>query len=432
MRLIELKADNFKRLKAVSIKPDNAVTPIVGKNGQGKTSVLDAVCAALGGAGYAPELPIRVGEDYAEIVADLDEIVVRRKWTQKGDRAVSSLEVLSKEGAKFPSPQAILDKLYGDLSFDPLAFGKLPPGQQAATLAKIAGLDLETHEGKRRASFDQRTEVNRQHKAAAAQLDGIKPVEAPDEEISVTALAEEISTAQSENSRVQALHTNAERIGERHAMALANVEKAKAALKQAELTLRGFEGDAIRTLEEFNKAMAAAKGAKMVDLTPLRVKLSTAEDVNRKVRAKKDRAAKSAAVAELKSKADALTARLEECDKQKAAAISSAKLPVPGLALGDNGVLLEGIPFSQCSGAQRLRTSVAIGLALNPKLRLMLIRDGSLLDAEGMTILAEIAEQAKAQVLIERVDNGSEIGVVIVDGEVTATRKKAETATATA
>ena len=52
------------------------------------------------------------------------------------------------------------------------------------------------------------------------------------------------------------------------------------------------------------------------------------------------------------------------------------------------------------------------------ELRLMLIRDGSLLDADGMKLLADMAESAGAQVLIERVQTGSEVGVEIADGEV--------------
>jgi hypothetical protein len=408
MKLIELRAENFKRLKAVTIHPSGAVTPIVGRNGAGKTSVLDAITAALGGLGYSPELPIRIGEDHAEVIADLGDIKVRRRWTAKG----STLEVSTPEGAKYPSPQAVLDKVVGQLGFDPLSFGRLPSGQQALTLAKIAGLDLEAHEAKRRAVFDERTAVNREHKTASAQLAAMPMIEAPEQEVSIDAIADRLQGANTHNVGRERAIAEVNRITGLHTQAAAKVERLKRELAAA-------EADELRGRDALAKAKAAAEQiGEAVNLDHLRREFSEAESVNAKVRQRKARVAKAADVEAIKAKADALTVRIEAIDSEKAEAIASAKLPVPGLAIGENGVTLKGIPLSQCSGAERLRVSVAIGLALNPKLKLMLIRDGSLLDADGMALLAEMAGAAGAQVLIERVDNGSEVGVMIEDGEV--------------
>ena len=67
---------------------------------------------------------------------------------------------------------------------------------------------------------------------------------------------------------------------------------------------------------------------------------------------------------------------------------------------------------------------MAIGLAMNPKLRVLLIRDGSLLDSEGLKMLAEIAEGYDAQIWLERCTDGQPIGVVIEDGEVKAAEEE--------
>ena len=42
MKIIELQAENVKRLKAVDITPDGTLQVIGGRNAQGKSSVLDA------------------------------------------------------------------------------------------------------------------------------------------------------------------------------------------------------------------------------------------------------------------------------------------------------------------------------------------------------------------------------------------------------
>jgi hypothetical protein len=93
-------------------------------------------------------------------------------------------------------------------------------------------------------------------------------------------------------------------------------------------------------------------------------------------------------------------------------------MPIEGLALNEEGVTFNDLPFSQCSSAEQLRISVAMGLALNPKLKVLLIRDGSLLDEESMKALAEQAAAADAQVWLERVGDKDKCAVIIEDGAV--------------
>ena len=78
----------------------------------------------------------------------------------------------------------------------------------------------------------------------------------------------------------------------------------------------------------------------------------------------------------------------------------------------------DGKPFDQASSAEQLRVSVAMGIALNPTLRVLLVRDGSLLDKESFKMMAEMASEADAQVWIERVEDDDHVGIVIEDGAV--------------
>ena len=118
MRIISLKAENIKKVKAVEITPKDDVVVISGKNAQGKTSVLDAIWFALGGKDNIPSQPIRQGKEKARVVLDLGQYKVTRIFTKAG----TYLTVENAQGATFKSPQALLDKMIGDLSFDPLAF----------------------------------------------------------------------------------------------------------------------------------------------------------------------------------------------------------------------------------------------------------------------------------------------------------------------
>ena len=59
-----------------------------------------------------------------------------------------------------------------------------------------------------------------------------------------------------------------------------------------------------------------------------------------------------------------------------------------------------------------------MGLAMNPKLRVLLIRNGNDLDADNLELVREMAAEADAQVWIERLDATGDVAVVIEDGEV--------------
>jgi hypothetical protein len=59
-------------------------------------------------------------------------------------------------------------------------------------------------------------------------------------------------------------------------------------------------------------------------------------------------------------------------------------------------------------------------MAGSPKLPVVLIRDGSLLDEDGLRLVAEMADARGAQVWIERVSNAGNIGIVLEDGYVKA------------
>ncbi len=112
-------------------------------------------------------------------------------------------------------------------------------------------------------------------------------------------------------------------------------------------------------------------------------------------------------------------------DAEKLAAIEKAKLPVESLTFGDGIVLLNGVPFDQGSDAEQLRASCALAMAGNPTLRVLRVRDGSLLDEDALALLAKMAEERDYQVWIERVGSGN-IGFVLEDGQLKERQAAAE------
>lgn len=422
LRIVELRASNFKRLEAVAIKPDGNVVTITGRNGQGKTSVLDAIMVALGGGTMAPERPVRTGADKAEIEIDLGEYKVRRVLKPDG---TSTVTVAAANGARFPGPQAMLDSLFGDLSFDPLAFLRMKPSEQVATLKRLAGLDFSELDGQRIRAYEERTLVNRELKQMQARLDAMPDVAAPDQEVSVGDLLEQRKRLEAEKGQQDVLRKNHDRAMETLNGADVAVSQQRQYIEELEATLAKARADLGTLIQDRNEACSKLKALETaiaalpaIDFAAIDQQIRDAGSINAQVRARRDRQALAQHVASIKAKAEALTRQIDAIDLQKQQNLAAVKMPVEGLSIEEGVVTFRGIPISQISAAEQSRVSVAMGAALNPKLRVILIRDASLYDADSLRLLHEFAESNDLQIWIERVLQGEPVGIVIEDGRI--------------
>lgn len=408
LKVTNLRAENYKRLVAVDITPAGNVVTISGRNAQGKTSVLDALWAALAGgdASRATQQPIREGQDTAVVRLDLGDIVVTRRWT-KDD--AGTLTVESADGARYSSPQKLLDDMLGRRAFDPLAFVRQTAKDQVATLVSTVELPFDPAqlEGQRKAVYDRRTEVGRDVAKLEAQLGAFPAVDStlPDAEVSSREVLDEIEAARERNARVD---REIDALGSRQGI----VEQAHEALAMAQEAVRLAEHDYA------DQKAIVQELPERVDVAAITARLDGLETLNARVRAQQHRAAVAAELSDRRTLHAQHEIKLREIEKQKADALASVKFPVPGLSFDDSGVTFNGIPLGQASAAEQLRVSVALAMAANPKLRVLRILDGSLLDTESMQIIADLAAENDYQVWVEVVDESGKVGVVIEDGQV--------------
>lgn len=437
LTIVELRATNVKRLRAVAIRPDHAGNLVVlsGRNGAGKSSVLDSIVMALGGKDHVCKRPLREGAERGEVVVDLGSLVVLRTFTPGGG---TSLVVRNREGARFSNPQTMLDALLGRLTFDPLAFARASAKDRAETLRNLVGLDLTEIHDRRARLLEQRRETNAEAKTARTRAVLLPvPADAPAVEESLSDLLAARDAAQATNLANARLRVGLATAEARASKTRDHAEAADAEVSRlAALLEKAQEAAAAarRDLEAQEQALEVARQrvASLVDedLEPHDERIRTVEQRNRGARARRQRAEWEAAAAKLEAEVALATTELERIEEERAAAIAAAPMPVDGLGLDITGsVTFNGLPFDQASSAEQLRASVAIGLALNRRLRVLLIRDGSLLDSDGLQLVAEMARDAGAQVWIERVERDAATTVVIEDGEVLENPETPDTAT---
>lgn len=437
LKIVSLQAENVKRLVAVRIDPKGNLVQITGGNAQGKTSILDSIWWALAGAGNVQSAPIRRGQNKATIKLDLGEVIVTRTFSRQEDgTARTTVTVESAEGARFPTPQRMLDSLLGSLTFDPLAFARMKPAEQLDALkAFVPGVDFDEIAGLDRADFAKRTDVNRRVKELRAQAGAIQIPEAtPAAKVDEAALVQEIADVGQHNATIERRQE-----GRQQAAKEAEHLQAEAATKRDRaLDLRtqadNWEAEAKEDERKASELKAKLESAEALpapkDAVEVRARLDAAKRTNALVDQAARRAKLIADADAAEAEAKALTAKMEAREVDKREKIAAAKMPVDGLGFGEEAITLNGLPFDQASDAEQLRVSCAIAMSANPKLRVIRVRDGSLLDEDAMALLAKMADEHDMQVWIEVVNSSGRVGIVLEDGRVASTPESRATAQA--
>lgn len=418
MKILHLEIDNLKRISAIEINPETGKPVILtGDNGQGKSSVLDGIVLALSNTGL--DDPIKHGRGSASVRltlgADKAEYLLERKVTKKGD----SLTLTDANGIAVQKPQTFLNGLLGNYAFDPLEFTRLKPKEQVEALKTAAGLDFSELDAQRAGFFSERTTVARDGKDVAAQLAAVpEPAEGtPDEEVSASALVETL-TALEDRVRLIAEYERVASVREsKRREWAARVDSLRADLDAAERAHKEAEDAGIEAREVYQKAVKNAPTPE--ELTAAKDAIATVDVTNRAVRQAKKHAELTTKRKELLAKHGKLTRRIEEIDEKKADAIKNANLPLDGLELTDDGVMMDGTFFSQLSTAEQIRVSTLVAMSQNPELKIVFVREGALMNPSNIKVLTDLAEERGYQVWIEffKPEPG-ESGLHIIDGAI--------------
>lgn len=411
MKIVRLQAENIKGLKRIDIKPSGAMVRITGKNAAGKTSAIDCIPMALGGKRTHPPAPIRKGAKKARIEIDLGEMLVEQTISPKG----SYLKISAPDGKAIGSPQTVLDKTVGDLSFDPLAFARMDGKKQGEVLRQLAGLDLTDLQKREDELGEERRIATREGKTLVARLDSMPSPAAdlPQEPIDTAALQE------------------AARQGAEHNEDIAQaIQYAAGIEKELAEAQRAFDYAKNRLADAKSKTVAAeqavAKLGKTVDVSGIMDSLGAAHATNKAIDNVAAFLALTDEVLAARNTVRQLNSDMESVRDDRALRIAEAEYPLPGLSVSDDGdVIFSGVPLAQASQAEMTIISASIAMSLNPDLRLMLIRDGSLLDSDSADALEALAVEKGYQIFVEQVaerdENGhAPAGFFLEDGELAA------------
>lgn len=402
VKINELLIENVKRVKAVQFEPSaDGLTIIGGRNGQGKTSILDAIAWALGGNNYKPSVPERDG---ALVPPNLhielsNGLIVERKGKN------STLKVTDPNGNK--SGQQLLNEFVSTLALDLPKFINGSDKDKADSLLKILGIgdvlaQLDTKENQ---LYAQRTEVGRiadRKKKAADEMPMYPNV--PKEPVSATELIKQQQEILARNGENERKRQDAARYEQILANAQIAFDEAKAALQKAEqdcLTAR-------KSAEDLHDESTAE----------LEKNLAEIEALNIKIRANSTKEAAEVEANNLQQEYDGLTEQIESIREERSKLLDSAELPLPGLSVKDGKLIYNGLPWDGMSGSDQLKVATAIVRKLNPQCGFVLMDKLEQMDLETLQEFGAWLKQEGLQVIATRVSTGDECSIIIEDGMV--------------
>ncbi len=259
--ITRIKMTSYRGIKDLEVQVPAGGLIAKGRNGSGKTSVLNGIGAALAATDIGPDA-VRIGEDSGEILVDLDAagraLHVRRRFGEKG----STLSVTTEDGDKKLKPTQVLGDLLGTAPIDvievvlekdakrrkELILRALPVRADLDFLRRYvpqlpenydtSGHGLEVIERLRKAAYDKRTEANKAAKEARSEAQRLATVaktkreQTPDGAPDIAAARASLETAERAMREVEGRQQAARIAREQSARLRAQVDRLRAEARE--------------------------------------------------------------------------------------------------------------------------------------------------------------------------------------------------------
>jgi len=419
--ITSLQVANFKRVKALALAPSSAGLTIVGgRNGQGKTSCLDAIAWALGGAKFEPSSAKRDESlNPAEISLTLSNGLTVERRGKNG-----SLYVTDPSGAKYG--QSLLDAFVSQFAMNLPKFMNASNAEKAQILLQILGIgdELKVLEQEEKAYYDSRRAIGQIADKKKKYADELPEyADAPDTAISVSDLIQQQQDILGRNAENEGKRRNVEAIRASVAMERKSLEQTASRADELRRQLLEAEAEIHRLSERIEAlvgdlATAEKSAEQLVDesTAELEASLANIEAINAQVAANQQKAQAHDEAQEYQGQYDGFTEQIKKTRAARLALLEGANLPLPGLAVEDGTLMYQTKAWDCMSGSEQLRVAVAIVRRLNPQCGFVLMDRLEQLDMKTLGEFGAWAASEGLQIIATRVSTGEECTIVIEDG----------------
>jgi hypothetical protein len=441
VRVTAIRIQNVLGLRECEIRP-GSVTVIEGSNGVGKTSVLEAVRAGLGGGHDATLL--RNGAEYGEIVLELSNgnEIIKEITADK-----TTVKLMHPEFGEIKKARTAIDQLCDAFALNPVDF--LLAKKEARLQLLLAAIPLKVNERDlagilpllsispnmdghalpvlaaiQKDLYDSRTGVNRivkEKQTTAKELKKALPAEAssdsPQERLR-DAKAEQATFLADIDFKARKINEDTDKEKQRlRELAAKDVELLKAERdEKIEMIRREYQrnidatqDDCMRTLDRLDgsrstshEMLAADTRSRTTELAKAVADAEAAVDTYRRAQAAREHLQDlQTKAAEYERKSAELSEALNDLDGIRESLLE--ELPIKGLSIDNGEIVVDGIPFDRLNESRRVRLAVEVAMLRAKDLKLLCIDGAERLDSASLAALEQHAQASGIQLIMARV-----------------------------
>jgi len=396
-KIESIKIRNFKGLSKVEQSLNGSNVFVVGGNGKGKTSFIDAVWNTLTGKNIPTE-PIKKGENESTIEVELSEYIAILEFKRNAkDQIKTTFKLISKnDGEVVAQPRTVLNQLVGIIDFNPNHFFELSANKQVEYFCQLTGIDFSEIDRKIAMLYEERTyrnkELNRLKGDANVWFD---EEIANSEPVNINDLFEKKIAEM--KRRDNFVHVSSG-IDQRRSK-IAELKKEIEFLNQqvAENEKQIIDGESWLS-DEKNIPISDQ------DFQLLESKIASAENDNKTINEHKAARDNSEKLKKAENDVRDIEKEMSELKEMKRNQLSES-IDIPNLSFDGERFLFGGLPFenTQINTANQLIAGLRIGLKMLKDVRILKF-DGSLIDDNNMKEIQDWSTKNNVQLFIEQVD----------------------------
>lgn len=398
------KIENYKGISGtVEVSTNGGSVIVQGRNAAGKSSFIDGITELFDARGIrlTPH-PINDGADEAKaefIDTDLDVRIVREWKHGKDGKPASKISVYALDGAKHAKPAEVIAALTGGLIFDPSKFLQMDPKPQRDMLLRKVELpfDLEQLEAEERTAEEERLKLGQVARAAEGAVTNAHRPEpgTPATPVSTAELVGKLEEARTHNAKLARAAQEVAELG-------AQSDSISTRITALRSEIVALETEMLNIEERRREARQVADEGSPIDTSEFEAQVANVDHINREVQVGEIFRALEEEADFKRREWEVADATVKMIQQRKAEGLKVAVFPHPALSVSDDGVLFDGVPFSQLNQGQREETAFAIATAGNPDLKLVIVKNGDMMDEVTLAKIDELALERGYTVLIER------------------------------
>jgi len=386
-----IKIKNFKGIDRIESDLHSSNVYVVGGNGKGKTSFIDAVWCALTGKNVPTE-PIKQGENESTIEIELEKHVAILDFKRQRDQTKikTSFKLISKEdGESIEQPRTVLNQLIGVIDFNPNHFFELSANKQVEYFCSLIGLDFGTIDRDVAELFEQRSFMNKELKRLKDDSNvWFDPTIADREPVNVKQLFEMKIEHDKKRQTFEKVLTGVADRENKLIDLRSQIEKLEKEVTDGKVWLNNTDNQPISEME----------------YKTIQSQIDTAESENQLIATNKSAKINSEKLKKVENEIAETERKMDEKKKSKRDQLSES-IDIPDLSFDGEKFLFKGLPFenTQINTANQLIAGLRIGLKLLKGVRILKF-DGSLIDNDNMKLINDWSAENDVQLFVEQVD----------------------------